>query len=272
MKPQQNTASADDGNRADDWATGPGSPGILAWLDSPRPDKISERIARDILSDIVSRELAPGTTLSSESAMLDRYGVGRASLREALRILEIHGAIKIKPGSRGGPVVAELTSRDFGRASSFYFHAKRATLGDLLSARLALEPIVAGLAARNITAEGAAALRRSLTVHSHADSPARPPRGAAASTFHAIVNSLSGNPVLDLMCGSLLDIQYTRGPDELWLDEGGEVLRAHERIASAIIEGNAELSEQRMRRHIQAQISLARQSQPGTMTRLIDWL
>jgi GntR family transcriptional repressor for pyruvate dehydrogenase complex len=91
-------------------------------------------------------------------------------------------------------------------------------------------------------------------------------------TFHAIVNTLSGNPVLDLMCGSLFDIQYTRGPDEVWLDESGEVLRAHERIASAIIEGDAELAENRMRRHIQAQISLARQTEPGRMTRLIDWM
>jgi len=94
-----------------------GRPGAerLAWLDIPRSGKISETIARDILDDIVVRQLPPGTMLASEAVMLDRYGVGRASLREALRILEIHGLIKIKPGPRGGPVVAEVTSSDLGR-------------------------------------------------------------------------------------------------------------------------------------------------------------
>ena len=36
--------------------------------------------------------------------MLAEYGVGRASLREALRMLEIYGIIRVKPGPGGGPV------------------------------------------------------------------------------------------------------------------------------------------------------------------------
>src|SRR5258705_13947793 len=65
----------------------------LAWLDIPRSGKISETIARDILHDIVVRQLPPGTILASEAVMPDRYGVRRASLRQALRILEIYGLI-----------------------------------------------------------------------------------------------------------------------------------------------------------------------------------
>src|SRR6266478_419143 len=122
----------------------------LAWLDIPRSGKISETIARDILDDIVVRKLPPGTMLASEAVMLDRYGVGRASLREALRILEIHGLIKIKPGPRGGPVVAEVTSSDLGRSATFFFHAVGATFADLLSARVAIEPMMARLAATNL--------------------------------------------------------------------------------------------------------------------------
>ena len=134
------------GDRSPDDAERPGQE-RLAWLDIPRSGKISETIARDILDDIVVRKLPPGTMLASEAVMLDRYGVGRASLREALRILEIHGLIKIKPGPRGGPVVAEVTSSDLGRSATFYFHAVGATFADLLGARLAIEPLMAGLAA-----------------------------------------------------------------------------------------------------------------------------
>src|ERR1700689_1242920 len=95
------------GEQSSDDAERPGQE-RLAWLDIPRSGKISQTIARNILDDIVVRQLPPGTMLSSEAGMLARYGVGRASLREALRILEIHGLIKIKPGPRGGPVVAEV--------------------------------------------------------------------------------------------------------------------------------------------------------------------
>ncbi|HJQ65972.1 MAG TPA: GntR family transcriptional regulator, partial [Gemmatimonadales bacterium] len=108
----------------------------MAWLDAPRTDKLSERVARDILGDIVARRLEPGTTLAAEASMLERYGVGRSSLREALRILETHGLIKIKPGPGGGPVVAAVNSKDFGRMASLYFHAIGANFLDLLRARL----------------------------------------------------------------------------------------------------------------------------------------
>ena len=69
------------GDESSDDAERPGQE-RLAWLDIPRSGKISETIARDILDDIVVRKLPPGTMLASEAVMLDRYGVGRASLRE----------------------------------------------------------------------------------------------------------------------------------------------------------------------------------------------
>src|SRR5579863_6955728 len=177
---------------ADDDEGHPGSD-RLAWLDIPRSSKISETIARDILDDIVVRKLLPGTMLSSEAVMLDRYGVGRASLREALRLLEIYGLIKIKPGPRGGPVVAEVTSSDLGRSATFYFHAVGATFADLLSARLAIEPMMAGLAASNLSAEGAEEIQRALVAHERDATRPASSWGRTSAGLHVIVNGLSGN-------------------------------------------------------------------------------
>jgi GntR family transcriptional regulator, transcriptional repressor for pyruvate dehydrogenase complex len=84
-----------------------------------RADKVSEVVARAIVHDIVTGGLEQGATLPSEAVMLSRFGVGRASLREALRILEVHGLITIKPGPGGGPIVAAPTSRSFGRIASW---------------------------------------------------------------------------------------------------------------------------------------------------------
>jgi GntR family transcriptional regulator, transcriptional repressor for pyruvate dehydrogenase complex len=263
VAPAAEEQSADDADR-------PGQE-RLAWLDIPRSGKISETIARDILDDIVVRKLPPGTMLSSEAVMLDRYGVGRASLREALRILEIHGLIKIKPGPRGGPVVAEVTSSDLARSATFFFHAVGATFADLLSARLAIEPMMARLAATNLTAEGAEELKRTLVDHERDATRPASSWGRTSAGFHHVVNSMSGNRVLDLLCRALLDIHAERTYTEFPVSGRGDVSRAHQRIAQAILDGDADAAEQRMRRHVQAQITNVRQTRPEMLDELIDW-
>ena len=47
--------------------------------------------------------------------------------------------------------------------------------------------------------------------------------------------------------------------------------RAHQRIAQAILDGDADTAEQRMRRHVQAQITNVRQTRPEMLDELIDW-
>ena len=112
-----------------------------------RGQKVANRIARQIVSDIVVNEKQPGEPLAPESAMLESFGVSRASLREALRILETQGLITIKPGPGGGPFVADVDSGDFGRMATLFFQIKRVTLGAVVEARLAIEPMMARLAA-----------------------------------------------------------------------------------------------------------------------------
>src|SRR5690606_33032560 len=92
-------------------------------------------------------------TLEPEGAMLRRYRVARASLREALRILEIHGLIRIKPGPGGGPVVAAVDSGDFGRMATLYFQALDIRVAALVDTRLVLEPVLARLAAERRSPE-----------------------------------------------------------------------------------------------------------------------
>ena len=64
--------------------------------------------------------------------MIEEYGVGRAFVREALRILEVQGLISIKAGPGGGPVVAEVSTRDFGRMSTLYFQVGGMTFRELI--------------------------------------------------------------------------------------------------------------------------------------------
>ena len=77
--------------------------------------------------------------------------------------------------------------------------------------------------------------------------------------------------MLDLIGRALLDIHAERLQTEFPVSGRGDVSRAHQRIAEAILDGDADTAEQRMRRHVQAQITNVRQTRPELLDELIDW-
>ena len=61
-----------------------------------RRDKTSEVVARSIVRLAQQQGLTAGARLPSEAEMISAYRVGRGTLREALRILEVNGFITLK--------------------------------------------------------------------------------------------------------------------------------------------------------------------------------
>ena len=119
-------------------------------VDLPRRTlKTSEVVALEIVRDIVERGLKPGDRLPLESEMLVQYRVSRASLREALRLLETQGLITIRPGRGSGTLVGKATPSHLGRTMTLYFHMSDVTYDDLLNAWMLTEPMLAELAASN---------------------------------------------------------------------------------------------------------------------------
>jgi len=185
--------------------------------------------------------------------MVERFGVGRASLREALRILETNGMIRIKPGPRGGPVVTAPSAADYGETTTLYLHRSGATFAELIEARLMIEPIMTRLAAerkspdlaqrlKEVLAEAWAALEASAEVWSE-----------ATEEFHAVIAGASGNRVLDLYAEALVAIERHRF-SHIYTDEENrkKVLRVHDRIGEAVIDGDGDRAEDLSRRHLQA--------------------
>ena len=68
-------------------------------------ERAATRVARNIVSDIQERSLRPGAKLEPEHVMVEQQGVARGTVREALRYLEFQGALRIKAGPGGGPIV-----------------------------------------------------------------------------------------------------------------------------------------------------------------------
>jgi DNA-binding FadR family transcriptional regulator len=238
---------------------------------APRAEKVSAAIARAIVEDIVERDLPPGTMLPAESIMLDRYRVGRASLREGLRILEIEGLISIKPGPGGGPVVAASSSTDFGRMSTLHYMGARATFRELVEARRVIEPLMVGLAAESRDPTIIAELRQLSTQTRQGIQNEFTYRSKTAD-FHRIIAGASGNRVLDLFGRSLLDIYAERVSGAIFPLEHRERVQAeHDAITKAIEGGDARKAQRLMRAHMDEVVDHVTQRYPGLLDEVVDW-
>ena len=99
------------------------------------------------MQDIRRDSLTPGSRLPPETEMLERFKVGRGSLREALRILEVNGLVTMRSGPRGGPVVAPRDPASFGQIMTLHLQSANATYRQLLEARVEYEILLARKAA-----------------------------------------------------------------------------------------------------------------------------
>jgi DNA-binding FadR family transcriptional regulator len=205
--------------------------------------------------------------------MLQRFRVGRASLREALRILEVYGLIAIRPGPGGGPVVQAVTSRQFARTSTFYFHLHGATFGDLLDARRAIEPMMARLAAGGRDQGGLDRLGRDVAAARAAmEAGDEDTWRRLTSEFHVEVAGASGNHILDLFGQSLKDL-YSERLESRVIGRGDakRVQKEHEAIHKAIVEGRAAQAERLMADHMATFTSITSKAIPGLLDDVLDW-
>jgi GntR family transcriptional repressor for pyruvate dehydrogenase complex len=235
-----------------------------------RAPKLSAQVAHRIVELIVSDDVEPGQTLPPERVMVEQLGVSRGTLREALRILEVHGLISLKPGPTGGPVVEEMTGRELGQASTLHFHMAGATFGEIWQARLAIEPMMARLAAERRAPEIAERLGE--VMDAAEGFAGEEDFIEATSEFHTTMSGLSGNRVLDLYAIAFSEIwnQHVRGrafPEA----ERDRVHDDHHAIADAVIAGDGEAAERLMREHMTEMMRIVGERHPGILAEVVPF-
>jgi DNA-binding FadR family transcriptional regulator len=240
---------------------------------SPRVDKTAYVVARAIVDDLVRRSVPSGTLLPSEPDLMRAYDVGRSSLREALRILEFHGLITIKTGRGGGPMVGSTTAQNFGQMATLFLRFSRATFAEHLEARLAIEPVMAGLAAARAEPETIEMLRDAVkSTYAALDIEDTSAYIAGTTWFHDVVASASGNRILDLFGLSLKFISTQRVARLTYHAEDRAVVAVkHEEIAEAITRGLPRIAEELMREHMLEFTDQMKSRYPELMNEIVDW-
>lgn len=114
-----------------------------------RPRKTATIVAAAIVDRITDDGLSIGDVLPPERTLMEEYAVGRGTMREALRYLELEGVLTIKPGPKGGPVVAAPDSRHLASTFALLMQFAGTNFRAVIEARRSLEPITASLAAQH---------------------------------------------------------------------------------------------------------------------------
>jgi GntR family transcriptional regulator, transcriptional repressor for pyruvate dehydrogenase complex len=112
-----------------------------------QPLRMSEAIARQIEEQIHQGRLQPEEMLPSENELMRQFGVGRNTVREALRMLEASGLVKIRQGARGGSFISRMTNEFVSDFLVKAFRLGKVPPEAFHTFRLAVEPAIAEIVA-----------------------------------------------------------------------------------------------------------------------------
>lgn len=212
---------------------------------------VLEHIERDLLDG----RLGPGDRLASERDLASELGVGRSSVREAFRVLEVMGLIRTATGSgpQSGAIVIATPSGGLSALLRLQVAAQGFPLADVVQTRLVLEDAVVGAMAAGDERDTARA-HELLEAMDAADlSPEE--FLALDAQLHLSLAEGSGNTVIAAMMAGLRSSieSYVQGgvdaiPD--WNAMAARLRAEHHALVAAIDAGDADRARSLVRAHI----------------------
>jgi DNA-binding FadR family transcriptional regulator len=233
-------------------------------------ERAAVRVARSIVQDIQNRKLRPGAPLDPEHLMVKKMGVARATVREALRFLELQGALRIKAGPGGGPVVSVPNTGHLASAISLQLQFANASFQSVVDARMAIYPVLAGEAAHKATHQHIQAIHQSMVRMRSAvkDSDLL---AQEARQFHNLVADASGNMVLGFLVNALHRMSEGAGIQYNLRQRKASVEKA-ERILLAIEAGNAGEARKVTEEMLAAALRYWKKTAPELLDNPVSWL
>jgi GntR family transcriptional regulator, transcriptional repressor for pyruvate dehydrogenase complex len=207
------------------------------------------------LTELISREvLKPGDRLPSERELCKRFGVGRTSLREALRSLAVMGILEGRVGE--GTFVSSSNSKYLNKSLQWGLLLDRKRVQDLIETRLMLESQTAYLAAQRASKAGLQEIE--FAIRQMGKFLNQPEKYLEFDLqFHLAIARATENSILFNL------LSMTRGYLHEWIKESLATsrnssremraklsIREHEKILAALRKGHAEGARQAMIDHI----------------------
>lgn len=215
--------------------------------------KLSDEVFDRLERMITSGELKPGDEMPSERVLMERFGVGRPAIREAMQSLAGMGLVNISHGERAK--VLKLTAQSIFRqvdlTAKIMLSQSNDSLENLKSARIFFERGMAREAALRATPQDISDLqdiiRRQRQSLGNADEFI-----SADMQFHTRIAQISGNPIFAAVSEAMLAWLREYHTDMLiWTGKEKFTLVEHEEIVERLIAKDADGAESAVLKHLE---------------------
>lgn len=232
-------------------------------------EKGAQRVARDIVRSIYDNGMRAGDKYYSEAEALERHGVSRGTLREALRYLQIEGVMEIRPGPGGGHFVAEPGWENLASTLALLLQFSGAPVSSLIEARAAIEPAMVEMAALHATPADIERMDAALMLLDRYVGDYLP-YYRAYTAFWNHVAAATANPFFVFLSPALRRITRAAGiiPNE---NERADAARRAREIRDAIAAGDTALARQRMADLEQKYFTTMQANYPRQMSRPVSF-
>jgi GntR family transcriptional repressor for pyruvate dehydrogenase complex len=209
-----------------------------------------EEISSKVKTLIFNGTLKPGDRLPSEQELAKQFGVGRQSVREALRLLELSGFVSIQKGYGGGPVVKDTISTRIRNLYLDAFRMEKITVEEFTTARAVIEKAILN---EVIDKADDRDIKRLQTNLAEAQELIANKKMATDENFdfHALLARASKNKVVIILEKSINAIHRNlRSRSEADFKTTRNALKAHQKILDAIIDKDREKAIELLDQHI----------------------
>jgi GntR family transcriptional repressor for pyruvate dehydrogenase complex len=225
-----------------------------------RIPKASAMVAADIRKQVLMGQLRPGDYLPLETQMASDFGVGRATIREAIRILEAEGLAHISRGARRGPRILQPSADVLAQTMGVALQTRQATIRDVYEVRCMIEPSAARLAAQHNAREASMRLASEVLIEEGViEGRDERQMYRLFGQFHRTLMDCSGNITLSLLGIALegpvsghLSLLYANSRrKEDWWAQMELSIRSRRKLAHIIGEGDGDAAAAHWARHME---------------------
>lgn len=202
--------------------------------------KLSDQVFDRLWAMVQSGELSPGDTMPSERALMERFGVGRPAVREALQSMANKGLISISHGERSkvNKLTAGIAFDQVDDIAKLLLSTEPSNLENLKQFRKILEAGSVQIAANNCTANDIKELRTLVEVQ-------RSMLGQekafieADIAFHVAIAKMTNNPLIQAVTQAMLSwLSAYYKPVLHWSGREDTTLLEHARIVDLLEEND----------------------------------
>jgi DNA-binding FadR family transcriptional regulator len=220
--------------------------------------KLSDEVFARLKRLITSGDLKPGDDMPSERELMERFGVGRPAIREAMQALANMGLVAISHGERAK--VLKLTAQSIinqvDSAAKIMLSSSTDSLEHLKSARIFFERGMVSEAAEKASDNDIARLREILE---RQRSLLGNPDGfiGADMEFHTAIAAISGNPIYAAVSAAMLGwLKEYHTEMLIWTGKENVTLAEHHKILDHIAAHDPGGAERQMVKHLERSRSL----------------